>query len=263
MYFQSEARCPYCHQLLPKIPQRKTKCPHCGQFYYVRTRPSDREKVIVTTQEADAIEIEWKVESEVQRILGNPTEWKERLRSLSKDANPWERPYCEAMLARSNKEYDKAWGFYNEARLQAGQQGQMGVYRNTTLEMANQLRAEGKFLKALVMLCEVCFYDLNGPCNPGIYIDGSQTFARTWNPENSFLPPVIVEKIREYIKTLNLGSEEFQQLISEHLEKISSALQPPFSPKAVLPTFFQIAFTEKDLNQIELPTKKNRYSTGG
>jgi len=31
--------CPYCGATLPKTPQRKTKCPNCKEFIYVRTSP--------------------------------------------------------------------------------------------------------------------------------------------------------------------------------------------------------------------------------
>jgi hypothetical protein len=29
-------RCPYCRRKLDKAPKRKSKCPHCGEFIYVR-----------------------------------------------------------------------------------------------------------------------------------------------------------------------------------------------------------------------------------
>ena len=29
-------RCPYCQRKLDKAPRRKSKCPHCGEFIYVR-----------------------------------------------------------------------------------------------------------------------------------------------------------------------------------------------------------------------------------
>lgn len=32
--------CPYCISNLEKMPARKTKCPICGEFIFVRTRPS-------------------------------------------------------------------------------------------------------------------------------------------------------------------------------------------------------------------------------
>jgi DNA-directed RNA polymerase subunit RPC12/RpoP len=51
-----EPKCPYCGHTLEKKPVRKKKCPSCGNFIFVRTRPSDRQKVLVTEQQAAQIE---------------------------------------------------------------------------------------------------------------------------------------------------------------------------------------------------------------
>jgi len=59
-------QCPYCGNPLAKTPGRKTKCPHCGGFIYVRTRPSDRKSVLATKEQADAIEAEWRMVTDSQ-----------------------------------------------------------------------------------------------------------------------------------------------------------------------------------------------------
>ncbi len=28
--------CPYCNEKLEKVPKRKSKCPHCSKYIYVR-----------------------------------------------------------------------------------------------------------------------------------------------------------------------------------------------------------------------------------
>ncbi|MFZ5768634.1 MAG: hypothetical protein ACOY3F_08060 [Bacillota bacterium] len=254
MYLQAEARCPYCHESLPRVPQRRAKCPGCGQFYCIRTRPSDREKVIVTEQEADAIDAEWAV----RRILGDPCEWEEKLRSLPRDASPWERPYYEAMLARSRRQYDRAWGLYNEARLRAGQEFQMGIHRNITLDMAGQLEVEGKTRQALALLCEVCYYDLNGASNAG---GGRRVlFGRPWDLDGAFLAPAVVGEIRECVRRLGFAREEFRGFVLELLRPIHRAMKTPLGPEAVLPAFVEIAFTDKDVGQISLPSRKRKPS---
>lgn len=53
--------CPYCKKALKKIPGAKTKCSRCGQFMYVRTRPEDRARVVVTEAEAHRMEEDWKI----------------------------------------------------------------------------------------------------------------------------------------------------------------------------------------------------------
>ena len=55
----TEAVCPHCDHVLEKKPGRKKKCPHCGDFIYVRTRPIDRQRVLVTLEQAEEIEDQW------------------------------------------------------------------------------------------------------------------------------------------------------------------------------------------------------------
>lgn len=61
------AKCPYCQKELPKFPGRKTKCPHCSNFIYVRTRPSDRQRILVTQEQAEELEKEWQEELQKHR----------------------------------------------------------------------------------------------------------------------------------------------------------------------------------------------------
>lgn len=52
--------CPYCNIKLQKFPLKKTKCKNCGNQIYVRTRPCDRNKILVKESELDLVEQEWK-----------------------------------------------------------------------------------------------------------------------------------------------------------------------------------------------------------
>jgi len=58
--------CPYCAAALEKKPSRKKKCPDCNNFIYVRTRPFDRKRVLVTEAQRDLIDVEW------SRLLHQP-----------------------------------------------------------------------------------------------------------------------------------------------------------------------------------------------
>jgi DNA-directed RNA polymerase subunit RPC12/RpoP len=54
-----ESKCLYCGCTLEKRPVRKKKCTNCGNFILVRTRPSDRQKVLVTEQQVARIQRQW------------------------------------------------------------------------------------------------------------------------------------------------------------------------------------------------------------
>jgi hypothetical protein len=58
-----DAICPYCSFALEKKPGRKKKCPDCGSFIYVRTRPIDRERVLVTEAQIAEIDRQWEIMS--------------------------------------------------------------------------------------------------------------------------------------------------------------------------------------------------------
>ena len=58
----TEPVCPYCAKPLDKMPGRKTKCPFCANYMYVRTRPADKKRVVVTEQDAAKIDEQWVVE---------------------------------------------------------------------------------------------------------------------------------------------------------------------------------------------------------
>jgi len=59
----TEPVCPYCAKPLDKMPGRKIKCPFCANYMYVRTRPADKKKVVVTKQDAAKIDEQWKIEN--------------------------------------------------------------------------------------------------------------------------------------------------------------------------------------------------------
>jgi DNA-directed RNA polymerase subunit RPC12/RpoP len=51
--------CPNCHTRLASRPGRKTKCQHCSGLIFVRARPFDRQRVLLTEAEAKIVEDEW------------------------------------------------------------------------------------------------------------------------------------------------------------------------------------------------------------
>jgi len=65
----TEAICPYCGKQLDKKPGRKKKCPHCANFMYVRTRPLDNQKVLVTEEQKEVIEEQWSIANGTHEIF--------------------------------------------------------------------------------------------------------------------------------------------------------------------------------------------------
>jgi hypothetical protein len=51
--------CPYCKKKLYEAPKKNRICPHCGELIYVKAGVHDREKALVTADEAKEIDMEW------------------------------------------------------------------------------------------------------------------------------------------------------------------------------------------------------------
>lgn len=51
--------CPSCGIALPKEPTRKSKCPSCGEWIFVKSTPDDRAKRLMTAAQADEAEKMW------------------------------------------------------------------------------------------------------------------------------------------------------------------------------------------------------------
>ncbi|OJX35040.1 hypothetical protein SAMN04489707_1001175 [Paenacidovorax caeni] len=60
--------CPSCKAVLPKLPQRKTKCKACGEYMFVKSTPDNREKRLMTQAQADAAEQAWTDRYEREKV---------------------------------------------------------------------------------------------------------------------------------------------------------------------------------------------------
>lgn len=67
--YMSKPKCPCCGGVLKKQPQRKIKCPSCGEYIYVKSTPDNRDRRMMTKSEAQDAEIKWSEYHEQKRIL--------------------------------------------------------------------------------------------------------------------------------------------------------------------------------------------------
>lgn len=64
--------CPNCEAPFATRPNKKTKCTKCGSVVFVRTRPFDRQRVLVTESQAALLETEWSQYHEAKRYTKPP-----------------------------------------------------------------------------------------------------------------------------------------------------------------------------------------------
>ncbi|MCW5723482.1 MAG: hypothetical protein KIS81_00825 [Maricaulaceae bacterium] len=170
-----EAVCPHCESSLPKFPVRKTACRACGGINYVRTRPFDRKRVLVTASEAEEVEAMWSALKRLRDAIGmDPsfTAGKEaatalRQPKLSSTSLDWERLLDEAL---------------NKVRHHLGAR-QVGLLRNAVSVLAEISFACGKRDDALRLGTLV------------LALDNAQGF----NPPRAGLVPGMLRRVASYI----------------------------------------------------------------
>ncbi len=115
---ERKAECPYCRQSLSKVPGVKTKCPHCGEFIFVRTRPKDNARIIVTKDEAGKIDKEWSIVAGVHdNFVAGKKEFAEEKEILRKRFG-----------GKEPSDIDIKWGLLNK-QLMEHAQNEDGLHR--------------------------------------------------------------------------------------------------------------------------------------
>ncbi|MES2255139.1 MAG: hypothetical protein V4559_08870 [Pseudomonadota bacterium] len=207
--------CPYCGIELKKRPVRRTACKHCLHDIFVRTRPLDKMRVLLTEQEAKIVEGQWARFKHVTiRVFVDQAEFEKQRASLTKS------------LGRAPTSSEITWpALAQEAAAHAAKRN-WGLYRNTHLSMAAFLEEEGKRDEAFDQYLEVCVVDLNGPRNTGGY---SVPEYPDFSPNLAFLAPAVISKVGELILLLKLDEHELRDRFFGIAERLGEKLSLPFS----------------------------------
>lgn len=218
---ERKPECPYCHKTLEKIPGKKTQCPHCGEFMFVRTRPKDNARVVVTKQEADKIEEEWSIVSGTHDYF-----------IAEKEKFEKERESLKNRFGKEPLENDVKWGLLNKELIEHAQNMDWGLYRNARFNMAEILRKEMNLKQALIAYLEVCFIDLNGPNNAGHIKDNPELLKEfpPFDPNNfAFVAPGVIDIIKRIMKKLNFDKNSVKSSYLEHNFRVEKSLRLPLS----------------------------------
>lgn len=141
-----ESSCPYCNKKLTKVPSRKTKCPFCDLWIYVRTKQNIFSSTLL--KESDAMAIDWLKKLEVFGITEN--DFLKKQEELTKK------------LKSKAKNSDVVWDLLNQQLLRAQSIHERKI---VYLNMARFLYEEGKnpydFLKE-VAKCDLLRFKESG-----------------------------------------------------------------------------------------------------
>lgn len=225
---ERKAECPYCRKTLLKIPGSKTKCLYCGKFMFVRTRPKENVRVVVTKEEADKIDEEWSV------VAGTHDIFVAEKKELEKEKEILRKRFD----GKEPSDNDVRWDLLNKQLMEHAKNGDWGLYRNARRQMAGILRREMKLKDALRTYLEVCYLDLNGPSNTGgiTYPELLKEFPPFDPKERAFLAPGVIDLIKRIVLKLNLNKNEIEQIFIEHNSRIGQSLKLPLSPEQAWPS---------------------------
>jgi len=195
-----DAKCPYCRHELEKIPQRKTKCPFCKQFMYIRTLPKTRERVLVSEQRKKEIDEEWYLSEMMERYSISKEEYEATKSRLA------EKFKCQP---RNN---DIWWTLFNRKRIVEISKEHMGYYRMITYEMAQLLISEGRDKAALRFLFEVCYLD----CNDYHYFED----------KSRIVAPAILSDINRIAKENHITKDQLKEKYFKEITGIARDIYP-------------------------------------
>ena len=221
--------CPNCGVELKKEPKRKTVCGNCKKPIYVKSRPTDRKKVIVTQEQAEDIEHEWAVTRELGTLPDVDRKRFEKIRTAQKEKYGKEIPQ-QLHGALHNIRYQS----YQRQGVEYIKEGHFGLFRNTRHELALLLDEEGKtdeqkLKEALAIYLELCYIDLNGPRNStklGRELDKNY---QNFEPQEGDLAIGIVAPANHIIARLAVTKNEVKTLFQEHNSRHLSGLNLPLS----------------------------------
>lgn len=215
----SKNKCPYCKSKLGKFPSRKTRCTNCNEQIYVRTRPSDRVKILVTKQQAEKIEKQW-----------NEYYEKKQLDEIDLSVFEKEREQLRSdFYGQEPSEYDIRWRLLAKESLEHAKNNNWGLYTNTQLKKAVLLKVEKKYLDALDFYLEICYLDLNGPNNGGQI--GTEYLPFDPRDGNGFLAPGIIEEVKQIISKLSLKQSAVETRFLKRSQIIFKSMKLPIDPE--------------------------------
>ncbi len=220
--------CPYCSKPLSKRPQQKAQCHHCNKSIFVRTRPSDRRRVLVTEDQAIEVKALWNA----KRGVRSP-------RIEKKEGFDDEKKVLTKRFGCEPSDTDVIWSLLNKELIEHSRTQNWIGYRTTIFDMGELLRGESKWSDALQRYFEVCYLDLNGPCNYGNVSDinadllsaGLGEEIKPFNPDRGELFSGVLALVEYLAKSLGMDPDKAHKQFIEIAAKFEKTLRLPLSPE--------------------------------
>jgi hypothetical protein len=206
----------------------------------VRSRPLDRERVLVTEAEAEALEVQWELFRE--RGGGSP------LRPLLDEQElEEERVALQTRFGREPAAYDVAASLISHRTFEHMRRLELGSYRDFGLAKAALLDQQGRAADALVAYLGVCFLDLNGARNPPQHGPDGETVrsvdaVTAFAPDHAFLAPPVVARCVQLVAMLDQDEDAVRASFTAFCERQYQTLRPVRRPHEVWPQLGEAIF---------------------
>ena len=144
---------------------------------------------------------------------------------------------------------DQVWRFLNNRSAQRAREGNWGLYRNVRHSMADFVAEEERWLDAIGLNTEVCFWDTSGMSN-GFRPDFLSIYAPHYFPfkDSGEKPaPAIVDRIFKWAGKAGLDDAELRAFMERNIEQLSSPFHLFTKPEVI-----DIVFLLRDDNTAAL-----------
>lgn len=221
-----ESKCPYCSHPLEHLPERKTRCPCCGNAIHVRTRPADRKCVLLTEDQAELVKEQWAI---VDGVHAEYLFHRKRIRDARADLTV-------RLGGEPSAEQIRLELLIEDAKIHA-RNHQWGLFASVRQQMADIRRRTSRPVEALAEHLEVCYLQLNGPNNLATFMDrGRRTPILdprfpSWDPKGGELLPLTLERTASLVEEACLGRETVRAMFIEAATRLRLSLELPLSSK--------------------------------
>lgn len=208
--------CPYCGHKFERMPARKKECPDCKKTFFVRTRPLDNKKVLLTGDQT--------IEAERQVKIRHGQFDKRQQKAYNNI-----RQEVKTRLGRDPTNYEIMTAFLTEECGYFASRNDWGFYTNVLSEQAKLSENVGDLKGALVFYLSICYLDLNGQNNLGGLGGRPSPGIKRFDPNSGFLAPGNIQMALEISEKLGMSRDDTKKLFFEFNSKIHKVIHTPLS----------------------------------
>ncbi|MEN6395957.1 MAG: hypothetical protein ABFC78_05685 [Methanoregula sp.] len=227
--------CPYCGHKFEKMPGRKKECPECKKTFFVKTRPLDNKKVLVTSDQAIEVIRQNKIRT------GQFDERQQRAYSaIIREV--------QTRLGRVPTNYEVMSAFLTEECRYFASRNDWGFYTNTLSEQEKLAEDFGTKDEALFYCLMICYLDLNGQNNLGGLGGRPSPGIKRFDPKLAFLAPHYTKRIRVLIEELNLSQKDVKTRFVEGAKKMKETIHTPVAVNTAWEKLSSEVYGDDDLD---------------